>query len=244
MASSWSYDNQDEWMKIPGCQANGVHQSPINIKKSDVKNDCELKPIQLSPHWYSGISGTLINSGMSLRFNAASDTTASVVTNRGLYNLVQFHFHWGSCSGQGSEHTINGESQDAELHFVLTNNTTEQDLAVLAVLLKGHQSPSIPDAWKPLSTPPKYEQTIHIKDYPISRLFPKSFSYWNYNGSLTTPPCSETVHWYVFHEHVPVPVQVLEAWRKMEQRCDGTPLLSNYRSVQQLNDRNVFNFIQ
>ena len=244
--SSWSYDNQDEWKNVPGCQANGVHQSPINITKADVQNDAGLKSIQLNSHWYNGLSGTLANSGTSLRFDVSdSDAKLTAETSLGLYNLIQFHFHWGPCAGQGSEHTINGVSQDAELHFVLRNNdTTKNDLTVLGVLLKGLATQSITDVWKPLSMPPKFKQSLAVQNYPVSHLFPKSFNYWHYTGSLTTPPCSEVVNWYVFHEHVSMPVQVLEAWRKMEQDDNGVPLPSNYRSVQLLNDRNVFNFIQ
>ena len=242
--STWSYSNQEEWRKIPGCHAGGKCQSPINISFPITERKASLKPIQLSSDWYKPLSGMLLNTGTSLRFEpSAGSSPLRVETSFGAYNLAQFHFHWGPCPGRGSEHTVNNTSQDAELHFVLTNSdVSKTDLTVLGVLLKGNATLPLAGVWEPLATPPKYDQTVQISDYPIAKLFPGRLDYWHYCGSLTTPPCSEIVTWYVFQEVVILPTKVLEGWRKMEGDVKGTPLTSNYRAVQLLNKRKIFTF--
>ena len=36
----------------------------------------------------------------------------------GKYNFAQFHFHWGSETENGAEHTFNGNRHFAEVHLV------------------------------------------------------------------------------------------------------------------------------
>lgn len=245
-SSTWSYDNENDWKHLPGCEAGGQQQSPIDIKDGNVEQ-ADLKPVKLSPEWFNSINGTVINTGTSLRFDVPSDSTPlSAQTNTGVYQLVQFHFHWGPCTGRGSEHTINGTSQDSELHFVLANqDKTKSDFCVLGVLLHEDQS-LVPDskAWQIFSSPPKCNQTVPITNYPVSTLLPPSLHYWYYKGSLTTPPCSEVVNWYVLQQTMPVPSKVLEQWRRMEKDDVGNPLMSNYRAVQSLNGRKISSFTQ
>lgn len=246
-SSTWSYDDVNDWKNLPGCKADGNQQSPIDIVEKDVVNEPgHLKPIKLNSQWYSDINGSIVNTGTSLRFDIANDLSLCAETNTGLYQLVQFHFHWGPCAGRGSEHTVNGTSRDSELHFVLANQEkTKNDFCVLGVLLQGDPTlPADDKAWQIFSSPPKCNQTVDVRNYPVSRLLPSSLNYWYYNGSLTTPPCSEVVNWYVIQDALPMPAQVLEDWRKMERDSAGTPLVSNYREVQSLNGRKISSFTQ
>ena len=237
--SVWSYDHQDKWKDIPGCQASGVQQSPINIVDVETKNNSDLKAIQLDASWLEGLSGSWKNTGSSLQFKPQDGSKLSIVTHTGCYHLDQFHFHWGSCLGEGSEHTINSVSKDSELHFVLKHAEAKDDLSVLAVLLKADPVAPITGSWNTLAQPPKYGESRSITKFPVHSLFPPSLNYWYYRGSLTTPPCSEIVNWYVFHEHVMMPAAVLEMWRKMEQDASGKPLTSSFRHTQLLHGRTV-----
>ena len=243
-SSNWSYDNQESWKSIPGCQAGGNHQSPIDIKNADVK-ESNLKPLTLSPNWFQGVRGSLINTGKSLMFQASEDTNAlSIQTDSGKYELVQFHFHWGPCCGRGSEHTVNGSYQDSELHFVFKNSDElRDDLTVLGVLLKANPEQPMTEAWKLLSSPPKYDQSTAISNFPITQLLPSPLSYWRYSGSLTTPLCLEIVNWHVAHKVLHMPTVALQQWREMESDKPGIPLASNYRDIQALNDREIKNFV-
>lgn len=80
--------------------------------------------------------------------------------------------------------------------------------------------------------------TIYIYiQVTLDHLLPANKTYWHYSGSLTTPPCSEVVQWYVFSQHLIVPDEVIQKWSTLPSE---SVLPSNYRNVQQLNGRNVW----
>ena len=115
---------------------------------------------------------------------------------------MQFHFH------SPSEHTINGKDFDAEVHFVHRNEDNPDELLVIGVLLdtdSAHWKSADSffghfkfDEW---SVWTKREETenlkINIKKF-LEKIEDKHF--FHYDGSLTTPPCTEGVKWYVMRE--------------------------------------------
>ena len=108
------------------------------------------------------------------------------------FELLQFHFH------TPSEHYINGTPFPMEVHFV--HRSQNGELAVLGVMFKvGETNPALDTLWKAAGS-----------DTPVSvsteDLLPQKLNYFRYDGSLTTPPCSEGVKWHV----VPYPVSVSE----------------------------------
>jgi carbonic anhydrase len=102
---------------------------------------------------------------------------------------LQFHFH------APSENHINGHSYPLEAHFVHADKNG--DLAVVAVMFEeGSANPGLKKAWPGMPKHPgeKHElsETVAADD-----ILPNDRDYYRFNGSLTTPPCSEGVYWLV-----------------------------------------------
>ena len=113
-----------------------------------------------------------------------------------------------------------------EAHFVHRLGTG--GLAVLGVfLVAGAENATLAKVWEKM---PSEEGEVEL-DGPIDLmpLLPKSRAYYRYAGSLTTPPCSETVLWTVFAE----PVEISEA--QIAAFAALYPM--NARPVQEINRR-------
>jgi carbonic anhydrase len=146
-----------------------------------------------------------------------------------VYELLQFHFH------QPSEHLISGKAAEMEAHFVHQNQATG-DLVVLAVLMsEGEMSQALESIWQQI--PRSDAQTSQVSDLTINalQLLPEnSRQYYRYQGSLTTPPCSEIVTWLVLKQ----PVSVSKAQLTRFFQAIG----NNARPVQALNQRSLLQF--
>ncbi|KAE8148630.1 alpha carbonic anhydrase [Aspergillus avenaceus] len=121
------------------------------------------------------------------------------------YELRQFHFH------TPSEHHIKGEYYPAEVHFVFEANKGERK-GVLGVLFD-LVDPESPDTDSPDTDSPFQTIFNHIKrtryssrSYPVSFRelgdFVRASDVMTYTGSLTTPPCTEGVQWYIPHDAI------------------------------------------
>ncbi|KAG1674884.1 Carbonic anhydrase 1 [Nymphon striatum] len=133
------------------------------------------------------------------------------------YELIQFHSHWGRQDDKGSEHTVNGHHYASEIHFVHWNKdkciSPQQaasqygGLAVIGVLLElGSENKELNKICSALNKVALKGQELELDD-PIDseRIFPKKDrTYWTYDGSLTTPPCHESVKWIIFKSPVEV----------------------------------------
>ncbi len=113
-----------------------------------------------------------------------------------MYQLVQFHFH------APSEHTINGVQYDAELHLVHTNAIGET--AVIGVLLS--RSPAgLPIFDTIMALSPTSPGEIELsQEVNVFDLLPLRKGFYRYEGSLTTPACSESVQWFLMQDTVPI----------------------------------------
>lgn len=124
------------------------------------------------------------------------------------YKLINIHFHWGLFDDSGSEHTIDGFRSAAEGHFVfkketLTNGFTytpirNDEIAVIGVLYQS-SSRGIKLPLTDFSQVTAESGKIRIvkPNFLLKNLIPNDFIYATYKGSLTTPPCNETVDWFV-----------------------------------------------
>ncbi len=187
----------------------GVNQSPIDLTGFI---EAEMKPITFN---YTGLATEILNNGHSIQANYAAGSTMTVAGKT--FELKQFHFH------SPSENTINGEFFPMEGHFVHADK--DGNLAVIAVMYKiGDANGGMEKLWKQI--PAKVGDKVALaSQVKAEELIPEDKDYYRFNGSLTTPPCSEGVVWIVMKK----PVTVSEAQVKQFTDVMGMP---NNRPVQ------------
>ncbi|GIX93579.1 carbonic anhydrase 1 [Caerostris darwini] len=243
----------DTWAsKYP--HAGGQNQSPVDIVTSSVQPKQFESPV--SWRYGPGICKTILNTGCGWRVDVQgndSELSGGPLTNS--YELVQFHSHWGDDHSCGSEHTVDGKAYAGELHFVHWNREkfpscadavpSPTGLTVIAVFLEvGEENSEIEKLCQVLSKiPTKDERTDLPSDLDPVAMFPAdaATSYWTYSGSLTTPPCYESVTWIVFKQPITVSQEQLNYFRQMKKPCaEDSFVLKNYRPPQSLNDREIF----
>lgn len=160
----------------------GKTQSPIDIRNAVPS---KLEPIRFD---YHPAPLHIIDNGHTIQVNYAPGSSITVEGKR--YELVQFHFH------KPSEERINGRSFDMVAHLV--HRDQDGHLAVVAVLLKkGGANRLIQTLWDALPRK-KDEEEVKSVEVNAADLLPSDKSaYYTFTGSLTTPPCSEDVTWFV-----------------------------------------------
>lgn len=186
----WSYagaTGPDNWAKLSpeysGCA--GSNQSPINLSGFI---DAKLQPITF--HYDAG-SSEILNNGYTIQINTFPGSFIPVDDIE--FELKQFHFH------VPSENQIRGKSYPMEGHLVHADKNG--NLAVVAVMVtEGKESKALAKAWAEM---PKVGEKIALSS-SISPLeiLPAKRDYYRFNGSLTTPPCSEGVRWLVMKQPI------------------------------------------
>lgn len=225
-APHWSYEgttDENNWSKLDpsfaSC-ANGTEQSPIDIELSQVKLDKSVSEIKIN---YKATNFTLMNNGHTIQVNDPSGANSIVVEGKE-YKLVQMHFH------KPSENEINGQSFDMEGHLV--HKSSDGKLAVLAYLIKiGKENTELAEVWRKLPKQETKEDIKLDKAIDLVNLLPKEKKTFSYNGSLTTPPCSEGVKWTVFEQPIEMSKEQVEAFGKI--------FPDNHRPVQPIKNRSV-----
>jgi carbonic anhydrase len=193
----WSYQGglgPERWGDLDAAYracSGGAQQSPLDI---DQPVRAQLSPLQVA---WAKRADTIVNNGHTIQLNVTDGSTLTAPA--GSYKLLQFHFH------RPSEHMIGGKSFPMEAHFVHANAAGA--LAVVGVLMAAGR-PNVMFN-KIVSTMPQDEGPTVKADPGIdpNGLLPPRRNYFRYSGSLTTPPCSETVDWLVLTD----PIQVADA---------------------------------
>lgn len=195
----------------------GKAQSPINIISKNVISETNL----ITPKFSYGKSKVNItNNGHTVQFNIGGEN--SVNLNGKNYKLLQFHYH------ALSEHTIDGKHFPIEMHFVHKHSNT--DFAVLGIMFtEGNENELFKKYLDKFPTEKGEYKTDKMFD--LLSLFPENKSYYHYSGSLTTPPCTEIVSWYVLKNPVEASKEQIEKLSKI--------LHNNYRPIMTLNDREI-----
>ncbi|XP_036120378.1 carbonic anhydrase 2 isoform X3 [Molossus molossus] len=137
------------------------------------------------------------------------------------YRLIQFHFHWGSCDGQGSEHTVDKKKYSAEV---------------------GDAKPGLQKVVDVLASIKTKGKSAAFTDFDPRGLLPSSLDYWTYPGSLTTPPLLECVTWIVLREPISVSSEQMTKFRQLSFSGEGEaekPMVDNWRPAQPLKGRQV-----
>ena len=227
----WNYENEgpSTWNRNGVCIPNSF-QSPINIIKDD---SIQINHKPISFNYGDGNRGrtTVVNTGHgTMQVNFEEGLYTSTVDDKVL-NLLQFHFH------TPSEHAFDGIHSAMEVHLV-HKDIENGELNVIGTMMDGSGQPNaalqgcIEEA--PLET--GYEHSITIDPNTLLP-HPNKRSYFNYRGSLTTPPCSEDVNWYLFENSIQCsPRQVLNFQKYLQH---GNSLSMNSRPLQPLNNRHI-----
>ena len=223
----WGYTGEtspEHWAEIvKNTDCSGYNQSPINIIKSKTvitTSDTSKIDILYSPE--TELS-QVINNGHSIEFDF--EPGDSLNYHGKTYHLKQIHFH------SPSEHTIDSLDFPIEMHLVHMNNRSEY--TVISILgEEGDESDysEFFNLFLPLKEGEKKE--IH-ESLDLAVLFPEKLDYYSYKGSLTTPPCTETVNWVILKEPITISKEASTFLK------ENMPL-NNYRNEQPLNGRIVF----
>ncbi|HVU29607.1 MAG TPA: carbonic anhydrase family protein [Sphingomicrobium sp.] len=217
-AHHWSYAGPDGPSHWGGACKSGKSQSPIGIETAtvDVK---KLPPLVIDYR-----PGTLhvIDNGHTVQVNVDKGSSMTVGGHR--FELVQFHFH------KPSEETIDGRHFAMVAHLV--HRDLKGDLAVIAVPLRaGAANPVIETVWRYLPHEKGRERSLHGVSISPGQLLPANRAYFTYMGSLTTPPCTEGVRWFVLKAPTSVSLNQITTFSKLYR--------ANARPVQPLNRREV-----
>lgn len=214
----WDYEGAlgpADWGKLdPSYRACslGTQQSPIDLAHA-VR--ARLNP--LVANWPAQ-AYQVVNNGHTIQANAAPGSTLVLDGER--YELVQFHFH------TPSEHAINGKLSRMEAHFVHAD--AKGDLGVLGMLMRpGKKNAAF--AAVMAAAPSQEGQTQKSATLDINQFLPADRTMFVYEGSLTTPPCAETVTWGVFATEIEAAADDMDAFHKL------FPM--NARPLQPLNRR-------
>ena len=243
----YTYSNQTAWNSLNGSSCDGMRQSPIDILTGQLSDGKDFGLTELvMTNWNARTTGSWSNNGHTVQYTPAN-AVATTETYLGVYNLAQLHFHWGPNNGVGSEHLVDGTPYSGELHFVHAKAETPDDpgngFTVVGVLLEADPSMDIAGTvWDKFADIPPYDNYTELSDIVLQDMLPRNLSYYYYNGSLTTPLCSEVVQWVLLQYSLSVPQAFFDALRQTPKNANGTFLELNYREDQPLNGRQVYSF--
>jgi carbonic anhydrase len=259
MAHHWGYSGPhgpEHWGSIAPA-AKGTHQSPIVIDTSETDFDNDLRKHRLEIHFDHDSAKTITNNGHSVQVDFAGNdcTLKGVPLGHDVYLLKQFHFHWGSNNSHGSEHKINGKAFAGELHLVYWNKSkfssyddavkSDDGMCVLTVFLEpGDEHDGLKKICHLLDKVDHSGEHVPIPGgfNPGCLLPDDKKRYWTYKGSLTTPPCYESVRFIIFRKPIHVSAHQLDEFRKLKNGARGTEchhLVDNFRPTQPLHGRKV-----
>ncbi|XP_016321038.1 carbonic anhydrase 4b isoform X2 [Sinocyclocheilus anshuiensis] len=261
-SADWCYQSQvscnnhscigpDDWASVATTCGN-TKQSPINIVTKKTLFDNHLTPVKFTG--YQDTINTLItNNGHTVQVNLPDRAAISGANLGDNYKAQQLHLHWGKNGGPGSEHTIDGEKYPMELHIVHIKekyNSVEQAIndpsgvAVLGFFYEESQSANkkydgLINSLKNI-THPGTNGTLSAVSLDMLILPHNELErYFRYQGSLTTPGCSEAVVWTIFEKAIPLSKEQLSAFSSL-MFSDGTAMVNTYRPIQLRAGREVY----
>jgi carbonic anhydrase len=224
LAQHWGYEGEagpQNWGKLDGKFATcsgGKNQSPIDLKTFI---EADLKPLKLD--YRAGITD-MVNNGHTVQVNS---TPGSALSIDGItFELSQFHFH------SPSENKINGKHFPLEGHLVHADK--DGNLAVVAVMFQeGAANALLAKLWEKM--PNKAGEKSEISTgLSVAQLLPKQRDYYRFNGSLTTPPCSEGVRWFVMKKSATVSKAQIERFSQAVGVANNRPIqATNARAILQ-----------
>ncbi len=198
----WTYEGRDgvkEWGRLSSefrACAVGSEQSPVDLRDA-IKADIGDLTVEWRPEAYK-----IVNNGHTIQADVGVKCGATLGGRA--FTLKQFHFH------TPSEHALDGARTEMEAHFVHAD--PQGQLMVVGMFMKpgaGHK-----EFAAIMAAAPRKEGAATLSA-PIdpAAFLPQSRERFRYEGSLTTPPCSETVDWNIFAEPIEVAAEDIAAFK-------------------------------
>jgi len=213
------FELSPDWAACAGTAVD-ARQSPVNIHRT--RFDPHLKSLALQTH---PTSIDMFNNGHTIEQHYEG-TGSRIVFEGTTYELQQFHFH------TLSEHVISGEHADMELHAVFQDAAGVSNLVVGVLFEDGKKNNPFLQTLIDAGLPAKNgDTTVTSTQIDLADVLTSTASYFTYPGSLTTPPCSETVTWVVLAK----PAKMTHAQGQSFRRILG----NDFRPLQDLNGRRV-----
>ena len=223
---SWGYEGENgpaKWGTLSPeyrmC-SEGRNQSPIDLGPNVVVAKAGLAMPR--PDYGKARATAVVNNGHTIKVEVAKGGTLSI--GKHAYRLLQFHMH------APSENTVEGKHFPMEIHFVHADDAG--NLAVIGVMVKeGAENPVFGKIWEKMPAQ-KGKADLDLSGKEIASLITDAKAFYRFNGSLTTPPCSEGVVWVVLKKPLELSAGQIETFRK-------TMGFANNRPTQPLNARIV-----
>ena len=196
----------------------GEMQSPINIVQTA---EVRLNPIEFN---YQDTSVYVLNNGHTIQLHYAAGSILSI--GEKTFSLKQVHFH------SPSENRVYGRSFPMEAHFVHADDNGKL-LVVSLMFVVGRPNKALDPIWQATPSLANSDMIIPCSKVNVSDLLPNNSTYFAFEGSLTTPPCTEGVQWIVLKQPVEASMPQL---KKLRAILDG----KNNRPVQPTNGRDIY----
>ncbi len=210
----WSYSGDvgpEHWGELAprfSLCGSGKNQSPIDLGNFV---EADLKPIKFM---YEAGTTVILNNGHTVQIDYASGHSIAVDTHE--FELKQFHFH------TPSENTIHGEHFPLEAHLVHVDQ--DGNIAVVSVIFaEGLANTTLRKLWDKMPEQAGDENILPDK-LNVSGILPAVRDYYRFNGSFTTPPCTEGVLWLVMKESVSASKSQNETLARIMHRPNNRPV--------------------
>lgn len=221
----WSYagtNGPEHWGELDPAYAtcsSGREQSPIDIHRT---TKATLPALRFE---YKRGPLRIINNGYTaVRVNYPRGNGNVLAVGDRRYELTQFHFH------RPSEEYIRGRPYDMVIH--LMHASSDGKIAAVAVLLRsGGENATIRELWAHMPQSAGQEHEIPNLELDPSGLLPRDTAYYRYQGSLTAPPCTENVTWFVLKTPLELSAAQVSAFAQLYPH--------DVRPIQALNGRIV-----
>ena len=178
----------------------GDYQSPIDLREI-AKADVDALAVDYHPD-----ALRIVNNGHTVQVNHQGGSTLSVGGHE--FKLLQYHLH------SPSEHTETGDHHALELHLV--HQDEHGHYAVVAVFVDEGENSGDPGLWRHLpDIPDGMEHQYEGEPVDPAHLLPAKLTHYQYHGSLTTPPCTETVTWNVLDTPITMSKERIDQFHRL-----------------------------
>jgi carbonic anhydrase len=219
----WEYVGKNgpvNWGKMdPAFRAcsEGKQQSPIDIRGAHLNK--ALPPLEFH---YMASAVTIENNGHTVM--VTPHPGSYIIANGVRYDLQQYHFH------HPAEEAVKGRIDDMDVHLV--HKSADGKLLVVGVRFRedaNSANATLATLWTQMPT--QIGQKNNLPEIDPGGLLPGDRGYWTYMGSLTTPPCTEGVRWFVLEQDLPISREQLRYFGGVEKL--------NSRPAQDLHGRHI-----